>query len=215
MRHSNINININKSWLKTFDFDEFYKQLKVKGFKFENQANGYIQQSLNKEWLIQLSSLLIPLFTQFISGVQQKQESSAGLLNIPTKSDLANTARLIIDTQEKIDMLEEHIWQLVDLNERLLELNLNHHQVNEQLGGGMKKEQNPPYHIQRKLGRTGKERMEIKDDGKGQCNKIGKGKKAMEQYCRYNKHCYKSGRNKKNSRMEEKQSCLMVLSFPL
>lgn len=155
MRHSNINININKSWLKTFDFDEFYKQLKVKGFKFENQANGYIQQSLNKEWLIQLSSLLIPLFTQFISGVQQKQESSAGLLNIPTKSDLANTARLIIDTQEKIDMLEEHIWQLVDLNERLLELNLNHHQVNEQLGGGDEKGTESTLSYTKEIGKDG------------------------------------------------------------
>ena len=38
----------------------------------------------------------------------------ANQLNVPTKNDLANAAKLSIQTQEKLDSLEEQIWDLSD-----------------------------------------------------------------------------------------------------
>jgi predicted RNase H-like nuclease (RuvC/YqgF family) len=43
----------------------------------------------------------------------------AGVMNIPTKKDIANVAKLSLQTEEKIDILEEQVWNLQDSLESL------------------------------------------------------------------------------------------------
>lgn len=47
-------------------------------------------------------------------GFKQISEMWTGIMNIPTKKDIANVADLSIQTEEKIDILEEQIWKLQD-----------------------------------------------------------------------------------------------------
>ncbi len=58
--------------------------------------------------------------------LRKNQETMAGLMNIPTKSDVSNIAKLSIQAEEKIDSLEEQIWKVQDslksLNNEHLEL---------------------------------------------------------------------------------------------
>jgi hypothetical protein len=46
--------------------------------------------------------------------LRKNQELMAGIMNIPTKKDVANVANLSIQTEGKIDILEEQIWKLQD-----------------------------------------------------------------------------------------------------
>lgn len=123
MKPSNFTIKIDEDFLKDLDLDNLYKSLKVKGLSFENQTNESIQKSISNEELIKLSSLVTPFITQLITKIKDNQEIFFSLMNIPTKDDLASTTKLIIETQEKIDALEEQNWQLIELNKKLLEMN--------------------------------------------------------------------------------------------
>lgn len=133
MKPSNITIDINEDFLKDLDLDNLYKSLKIKGLTFENQANESIQESFSNEKLIQLVSLIVPHFTRLISKVKENQELFSNLMNIPSKNDLASATKLVIETQEKIDALEEQNWQLIDQNKKLLEMNSGHHERMEKL----------------------------------------------------------------------------------
>ncbi|MEH7491956.1 hypothetical protein [Neobacillus niacini] len=59
-------------------------------------------------------------------GFKQISEMWAGIMNIPTKKDVANVANLSIQAGGKIDILEEQIWKLQNslgaLNKDNLEL---------------------------------------------------------------------------------------------
>jgi hypothetical protein len=59
-------------------------------------------------------------------GFKQISEMWAGIMNIPTKKDVANVANLSIQAGGKIDILEEQIWKLQNslgaLNKENLEL---------------------------------------------------------------------------------------------
>ena len=46
--------------------------------------------------------------------LKKNQELMAGIMNIPTKKDIANVASLSIQAEAKIDLLEEQIWNLQD-----------------------------------------------------------------------------------------------------
>lgn len=122
------------------DLDNLYKSLKTKSLGFENQANDSIQRFISDKKLIQFSSLITPLITQSISKIKENQELFSSILDIPTKNDLASTAKLVIETQEKIDALEEQNWQLIDLNEKLLKMNSGN-RINERMER-MEEEQN-------------------------------------------------------------------------
>ena len=50
----------------------------------------------------------------YVEWLRKNQEMLANQLNVPTKNDLANAAKLSIQTQEKLDSLEEQIWDLSD-----------------------------------------------------------------------------------------------------
>lgn len=59
-------------------------------------------------------------------GFKQFSEIWTGIMNIPTKRDIANVTNLSIQAEGKMDNLEEHIWKLQEglgsLNKENLEL---------------------------------------------------------------------------------------------
>lgn len=57
-------------------------------------------------------------------GFKQISEIWAGIMNIPTKKEVANVANLSIQSEGKIDILEEQIWKLHDSIDALSKENL-------------------------------------------------------------------------------------------
>lgn len=91
-------------------YDSFKKYSEM----WEKQINDVIYLWTNNSEFIKMSNLGTDAHSRYLETMRKNQEALASLLNMPTKSDLANVATLTIQTEEKIDALEEQIWNLQD-----------------------------------------------------------------------------------------------------
>ena len=94
-------------------YDPFDSLSKITS-QLEKQMNDLIYQVTdNKEFvrLLKRGSLSHTLLQERLS---KNQELLASQLNMPTKNDLANVAKIAIQTEEKLDGLEEQLWNLSD-----------------------------------------------------------------------------------------------------
>jgi hypothetical protein len=79
---------------------------------WEKGLNGLLFQTINNNQLIQMTKFGIDAHSRYIEMLKRNRELMASYMNIPTKSDVANVAKLSIQAEEKIDILEEQIWNL-------------------------------------------------------------------------------------------------------
>lgn len=86
--------------------------IKKYGLKTERELNAHIQKRLNNEKVIKTLSEKSSLQAKKIVQLQQIMEIISNALNFPTKNDIANTSKLVIQSEEKIDSLEENMMQL-------------------------------------------------------------------------------------------------------
>lgn len=97
--------------METFNpFDAFKKFNQ----QWEKQANDFIHSVSNNEEFLKLSKAGTDAHVRFKETLNKNQEMITNQLNIPTKTDVANVAKLSIQTDEKLDLLEEQIWKLQD-----------------------------------------------------------------------------------------------------
>lgn len=94
-------------------YDPFDTLSKLTG-QLEKQVNDLVYQwTDNKEFVG-----LLRRGTNTQSLIQERlnknHELLASQLNIPTKNDLANVAKIAIQTEEKLDSLEEQLWTITD-----------------------------------------------------------------------------------------------------
>jgi polyhydroxyalkanoic acid synthase PhaR subunit len=93
----------------TFDpyetFKRFYDQ-------WEKQANDMIHLWTNNREFVALSKVGSDTQARYQEIFKKNQEFLANQLHLPTKKDVANIAKLSIQTEEKLDSLEEQIWKL-------------------------------------------------------------------------------------------------------
>jgi len=94
---------------KTFDP---YNTFKMFSDQWEKQANDIIHTFSNNEEFIKFSKIGTESQAKFMEMFNKNQERIANQLNIPTKTDVANIAKLTIQTEEKLDSLEEQIWKI-------------------------------------------------------------------------------------------------------
>ncbi|MED1204458.1 hypothetical protein [Heyndrickxia acidicola] len=94
------------------DHQELYDDLKKIGFKLEQEINDWIKENLNHEKVIIGASAAGKFYSEMIKKLHYYANFLSLQLNFPTKDDVANTAKLIIQAEEKIDHLEEQIDQL-------------------------------------------------------------------------------------------------------
>lgn len=99
---------------------EFYVDLKKTGFTIEQQLNQRFQNLLNNEDLVKLANGHIDLLTNKFKTLQNSVEVLFTILQIPTKNDVANVAKLILQTEEKVDNLEEQILKLTEAVEKVI-----------------------------------------------------------------------------------------------
>nr|WP_263327624.1 hypothetical protein [Neobacillus sp. Marseille-Q6967] len=79
---------------------------------WEKGFNGLLFQSIDNNGLIQMTKFGLDAHSRYIEILKKNSELMAGLMNISTKIDVANVAKLTLQTEEKIDLLEEHVWNL-------------------------------------------------------------------------------------------------------
>jgi DNA repair exonuclease SbcCD ATPase subunit len=91
-----------------------YDSVKKYSEMWEKQINDFIYLLTNNSEFVKMSKAGSGTNSRYIEAFRKNQEALAGVLNIPTKSDLANVASLTIQTEDKITSLEEQIWDLQD-----------------------------------------------------------------------------------------------------
>jgi hypothetical protein len=94
------------------------KAIKLLGFQLEKGLNEAIQEKLDDEKLIKLAKLGIAHHTDTLKVIRQQQNLAAQHLNIPTKDDLANMAKLVIQIEEKLDEMDEKLSMLIQQLEK-------------------------------------------------------------------------------------------------
>ncbi|MCM3690124.1 hypothetical protein [Neobacillus niacini] len=95
------------------------------GFKqisemWEKQINGLFFMAADNNEFVRLANTGLGVHSRNMELLRKNQELMAGIMNIPTKKDVANVANLSIQAEGKMDILEERIWKL---QEGLSEIN--------------------------------------------------------------------------------------------
>ena len=108
---------------KMFDPYEGFKQISE---MWEKQINGLLYLAADNNEFVRLANKGLGVHSRYMELLRKNQELMAGIMNIPTKRDVANVANLSIQAEGKIDILEEQIWNLQDslgaINKENLEL---------------------------------------------------------------------------------------------
>jgi predicted RNase H-like nuclease (RuvC/YqgF family) len=96
---------------KPYDPYESFHNLSL---MWEKQINDFIYQWTNNKDFVKVSNVGNEINSRLLDELKKNQEALAGVLNLPTKSDVSNVATLTIQAEEKIEALEEQIWDLQD-----------------------------------------------------------------------------------------------------
>lgn len=82
--------------------------------RWEQRMNDMIHLYTNNNYFIKYAKMSSDSDARYVEWLRKNQEMLANRLNLPTKNDLANVAKLSVQTEEKLDSLEEQIWNLSD-----------------------------------------------------------------------------------------------------
>lgn len=95
-----------------------YETLKKVGGALEHQLNEWIHTHINKKEIAQAASIQAQSLAHFILRFQECMETLSIPLNLPTKNDVANVAKLTLQVEEKLDGLEEQVAKLARMIEK-------------------------------------------------------------------------------------------------
>jgi DNA repair exonuclease SbcCD ATPase subunit len=96
---------------KTYEPFDGFKRIST---MWENQLNGLLYMMTDNNEFVRLLKAGTDTHSRYMELLRKNQELMAGVMNIPTKKDVANVAKLSVQAEEKIDILEEQIWNLQD-----------------------------------------------------------------------------------------------------
>lgn len=96
---------------RIFDPYDTFKKFSI---QWEQQMNDMIHLCTNNNDFIKYAKMISDSDARYVEWLRKKQEKWANRLNLPSKNDLANVAKLSVQTEEKLDSLEEQIWNLSD-----------------------------------------------------------------------------------------------------
>jgi len=101
---------------------DVYDLLKKGGTFLQFQINNMIQNQLNHYSLINVAKTQTNALTKKIKKLQQYTEQTAAVLNLPTKTDLSNATQLILQSEEKIDNIDDQLYQITTMLHEMKEL---------------------------------------------------------------------------------------------
>lgn len=91
-----------------------YEGIKQISEMWEKQINRLLFMAADNNEFVRLANTGLGVHSRYMELFRKNQELMAGIMNIPTKKDVANVANLSIQAEGKIDILEEQIWKLQD-----------------------------------------------------------------------------------------------------
>ncbi|MCP3764710.1 hypothetical protein NLX67_20455 [Domibacillus sp. A3M-37] len=98
---------------------DIYETIRNAGFQLETQLNEWIQDQLNEEKLVLPAAFLLNVHGKLIQFISEFQEIISLHLNTPTKDDVANVAKLLVQIEEKVDDLNDRMDDLAAAVEEL------------------------------------------------------------------------------------------------
>lgn len=94
---------------------DFYELLKKGGNLLQYRLNNRIKNSLNQMSIIDFTSTKTNPLTNKLDQIQNYSEQLSNYINLPTKTDLANATQLILQSEEKIDNLDDQLFELTNM----------------------------------------------------------------------------------------------------
>ncbi|MBT2654098.1 polyhydroxyalkanoate biosynthesis repressor PhaR [Bacillus sp. ISL-18] len=91
-----------------------YESLHKFSLLWEKQINDFIFLLTNNKDFVKMSHRGTDLHSRYLDTFKKNQEALASVLNLPTKNDVTNVANLTLQAEEKMEALEEQIWDLQD-----------------------------------------------------------------------------------------------------
>lgn len=96
----------------SFDWQGFYERLRNIGFLTEFKLNEQIHNSLNRTEIVEFLNQFSFVYADMLENLNEFVEMISGPLNLPTKNDVANIAKIAIQHEEKLNMIEEELNSL-------------------------------------------------------------------------------------------------------
>lgn len=93
--------------------------IKKLGTKVERELNESIQNSINKEEIFKNLITRSEVTASSMKKLQEAIETLSIPLNFPTKTDVANTAKLTVQAEEKMDLIDEKVMALAQSVEEI------------------------------------------------------------------------------------------------
>lgn len=82
--------------------------------QLEKQMNEFIHLYTDNQAFLHFTKNSTDAQVRYYEIFKKNQDILANQLNLPTKSDLTNVIKISLQTEEKLDSLEEQIWHLQD-----------------------------------------------------------------------------------------------------
>ncbi|WP_260508052.1 hypothetical protein [Cytobacillus firmus] len=93
--------------------------IKKLGTKVERELNNSIQNSINKEEIFKNLITRSEVTAASMKKLQEAIETLSIPLNFPTKTDVANAAKLTVQAEEKMDLIDEKVMALAQSVEEI------------------------------------------------------------------------------------------------
>ncbi|WP_264740706.1 hypothetical protein [Cytobacillus firmus] len=93
--------------------------IKKLGTKVERELNDSIQNSINKEEIFKNLITRSEVTAASMKKLQVAIETLSIPLNFPTKTDVANAAKLTVQAEEKMDVIDEKVMALAQSVEEI------------------------------------------------------------------------------------------------
>jgi len=91
---------------------ELYKAIKLTGFKVEQELNNWIKDQINHTKFVQGTNIAGKYYVHVMKCVQNSMGHLFSNLNIPSKQDVTNIGKLVLQVEEKIDKVEDQVLLL-------------------------------------------------------------------------------------------------------
>lgn len=98
-----------------YENSDLFLLLKKLGFQLESKANKYIQDQLNKEEIALTANSAGHVLAHLIEAIHDYVEQLSSQLNFPTKKDVGRLGKLIIQSEDKLDNVEEGLHEVLSL----------------------------------------------------------------------------------------------------
>ncbi|TXC90253.1 hypothetical protein FS935_14450 [Metabacillus litoralis] len=94
---------------------DVFKLLKQIGFKLEHTLNTSIKDKLNNEEIAMAMNSGGKVIAQISEAIQEYVEEVSSQLNLPTKKDIGRLGKLIVQSEDKLDDIEDEIKEAINL----------------------------------------------------------------------------------------------------